>query len=86
MRVALLIALTAACGTVSPLTSEHESIAILLPFCDDLQCDVISQWSYSDNGIPVFRAFCQVNDPPDATCNDLGCLTRDVGVECKFRE
>lgn len=74
----------AGCGVVEPLSTGRESIDILIPHCEDLQCDAIEQWSYTENGVSMLRVFCRINEPPDETCSDVGCLTVDPGIECKF--
>jgi hypothetical protein len=52
-----------------------------------MNCDLISGWSWStEDGQSHLKVLCQRFDEGNCARNDLGCLTREQGVECRYHD
>ena len=89
MRTILMVAVLAmgGCAAVEREPTEGRIVSVYeqMPYCDELECRSISQHAYTLDGVDWLRIMCLPLYPDDLECSDIGCLTRDPGIECRFR-
>ncbi len=96
LAVLVLVLAVVGCGEViepgPPILSSDESGAaatrdgVQLPYCDEMNCDLIHGWSWTSDGESHLMVFCQRFDDENCVPNDFGCLTYSQGVECRYRD